>query len=206
MTLGLLLLVHFAALAVPGLDNLVVSQTSAQQGWRAGAWTGLGVVTAILLWATVTVAGLSFVVTQPLAHLAITLFGAAYLLWLAVDLLRHAIRPTLTDPSVGGSLASLPHCWLKGFITNLSNPKAVIYFTSIFAAFLTPATSWSTRGLMVAMIVFESLCWFALLSRLFSLPDVARRYHHRKVFIECGAALLFAGFAFYLLWHLWTTA
>lgn len=203
MTLWSLLLVHFAALAIPGVDNFVVSQTSASKGSRAGFWAGLGITCAVLIWATLTVAGLSYLVTIPLVHLLLTLFGASYLLWLAWQLVVSAKQPKSNEfsaPALTGFATKRRQFFIKGLFTNFSNPKAVIYFGSIFTVFLAVDSSTQTHAIMIAAIVIESFLWFWFLSTVFALSGVIHTYEKMHAPIEYSAAVLFVAFAVYMLW------
>lgn len=203
MTLLSLMLVHLAALVMPGVDNFVVSQTSASHGRRAGFWAGLGITLAVLLWATLTVAGLSYLVTLPSVHLVLTLLGASYLLWLAWQLVKSAHQPKVAVSETSSRVASASR-WsaylLKGFLTNLSNPKAVIYFGSIFTVFLAADSHIEMHILMVAAIIIETFVWFFLWSQLFAIPRVIAAYHRQQAIVEYVSAALFATFAGYMLW------
>lgn len=201
MTLWTLLLVHLAALAVPGLDFFVVTQTAIRQGVAAGIRVAAGVATAILIWAALAVTGLAFLVSIVWVKTLLTLLGAGYLAWLGLQLLVSARRGPSDAPDAQASRAAttVGGSFVKGLVTNLSNPKAVIYFGSIFTAFLLPDAGIGHKLLLLALVTIESLLWFLLIAKLFSQPPMRRAYARRQRLIESLSAGLFLLFAVYML-------
>lgn len=200
MALWTLLLIHLAALSVPGLDFFVVTQTAIRQGVAIGMRVAAGVATAIFIWAALAVTGLTFLVSIFWVKVALTLLGAGYLMWLGWQLLLSAQRSV---PDAAGHQAASVVAgggpFIKGLVTNLSNPKAVIYFGSIFSAFLTPGVGITHQATLLVLVTLESLGWFMLVAKLFSLPRVRRAYARRRRLIEAASAALFILFAVYML-------
>ncbi len=140
LTVQELLLYILAALAVmltPGPNMMYCVSRALCQGRIAGWISVMGVQAGNVLHIAAATLGLSAVMAaQPLLFDAIRLVGAAYLLWLA----WQAVRP-------GGrglfEVQSLPHdsaakLFRMGLITNMLNPKQLVFYTSIFSQFLHP--------------------------------------------------------------------
>ena len=76
-----------------GPNILAIIGTSMQRGRRDGTALALGVATGTAVWATLTVTGLTALVTTYAgAVIVLKIFGAFYLLWLAFKSLRSAMR------------------------------------------------------------------------------------------------------------------
>ncbi len=194
-------LVHLLALASPGPDFLFVSQTAASRT-RAQALAGvLGIALGIAVWAALALLGLH-VLLQRLAWLqrTVAIAGGAYLLWMGWQLLRAAWRPAAAAP--GGSVlapSSAGRSLRAGLLTNLANPKAVVYFASVFSALVGPDATVVTRWQLWLLVVLESLAWFALVATLFALPPLRRAYLRKARVIDGLAGGVFVLFGLQLL-------
>ncbi|MFK2903046.1 LysE family transporter [Dyella ginsengisoli] len=194
-------LVHLLALASPGPDFLFVSQTAASRS-RAQAMAGvLGIALGIAVWAALALLGLH-VLLHRLAWLqrTVAIAGGAYLLWMGWQLLRAAWRPAAA--ASGGSAPLPAGAWRSlraGLLTNLANPKAVVYFASVFSALVGPAVTTATRWQLWILVAVESLAWFALVATLFALPPMRRAYLRKARVIDGLAGGVFVLFGLQLM-------
>ena len=120
-------LVHLIALMSPGPD-FFVSQTAASRSRREAMMGVVGISLGIVVWAGVALMGLHLIL-QKMAwlHQIIMVGGGIYLCWMGWQLLRSA-RAQQAQPAAEAQVA-LPKAgrsFIRGFLTNLSNPKAVI--------------------------------------------------------------------------------
>ncbi|HEU0026823.1 MAG TPA: LysE family transporter [Ktedonobacterales bacterium] len=74
--------------------------------------------------------------------------------------------------------------WLIGFLTNISNPKALAFFSSIFALLLPARPPFWLDVAILAGMVGISAGWFSLVALLFSLAPVARAYRRAQRWID----------------------
>ena len=125
----------------PGPNMLAVASVSISKGRRAGVATSLGLASGGLVWATLTILGAATVFELfPSAVLAFRLMGASYLIWLGLKYLRNA----KSGQGAVMPLAKVDYtnwaAFRTGFIVNMTNPKAMLFFSSVFAAFI-PASA-----------------------------------------------------------------
>jgi len=82
-----------------------------------------------------------------------------------------------------------------GLFTNLTNPKAVIFYGGIFAAFLTPDLPTWVRLAAIGVIVINSTGWHVAMACLFSTGRARQVYDRLKPWIDrlAGSALAFLG-------------
>jgi threonine/homoserine/homoserine lactone efflux protein len=126
---------------IPGPDFAVVTKNTLIGGRQRGRWTALGVATSNFVQGTAAAFGLSAIIVraQP-AFQSIKWAGVAYLVLLGVQAIRSAVRgryPALDDeqpPSTGVSLAG----WRQGFLSNITNPKVLVFYLAVLPQFLTP--------------------------------------------------------------------
>jgi threonine efflux protein len=133
-------LVHLIALMSPGPDFFFVSQTAASRSRREAMMGVVGISLGILVWAGVALMGLHLIL-QKMAwlHQIIMVGGGIYLCWMGWQLLRSARAQNAQSapaPEVKVTLPKPGRSFIRGFLTNLSNPKAVIYFGSVFSLFV----------------------------------------------------------------------
>jgi threonine/homoserine/homoserine lactone efflux protein len=126
---------------IPGADFAVVTKNTLVGGHRRGRWTALGVSNSNLVQGTAAAFGLSALImkVQPLFE-AIKWAGVAYLAYLGVQAIRSARRgeyapldgddPARTAQNVAG--------WRQGFLSNITNPKVLVFYLAVLPQFLTP--------------------------------------------------------------------
>ena len=121
---------------MPGPDSLLIMTRSATQGWRAGCAAALGIGIGTLIHILAAALGLSAVLaTSATAFTVVKLVGAAYILYMAVGLLRSRKRD---DERAAPVLPPLPYRTIfgQGFLTNVLNPKVAIFFLAFVPQFI----------------------------------------------------------------------
>ncbi|MCG6450770.1 LysE family translocator, partial [Vibrio parahaemolyticus] len=135
---------HFIALMSPGPDVALVVQNATRYGRQTGVYIALGLSFGILLHSLLSLTGVSYLVhQQPLLFALLQLCGGGYLLYLGNGALRATLANWLQAP---GELSSKPALLLsnkrqafsRGLMTNLLNPKALVFFVSLMST-LVPA-------------------------------------------------------------------
>jgi threonine/homoserine/homoserine lactone efflux protein len=181
----------------PGPDTLAVVSTSLGRSRRAGLAVAFGCAVATLIWAATSLAGLSLVFerAQWLYH-AIRLSGAVYLVVIGGVLLRAACkrhpaaRSAATDRIAP---ASIRRAFRLGLLTDLSNPKAAAFFTSLFAVSVPPETHVEFKLLIVAVVAAIAGAWYAVIATTVSWSPITRLYTRGRRALEATAGLLFIG-------------
>ncbi|MBH2867625.1 threonine export protein RhtC [Serratia marcescens] len=194
-------LVHLIALMSPGPDFFFVSQTAASRSRREAMMGVVGISLGIVVWAGVALMGLHLIL-QRMAwlHQIIMIGGGIYLCWMGWQLLRSA-RAQQAQPAAEAQVA-LPKAgrsFIRGFLTNLSNPKAVIYFGSVFSLFVGDSVGAGARWGLFLLIVAETFVWFSLVAMVFALPAMRRGYQRLAKWIDGVAGVLFTGFGLHLI-------
>jgi threonine efflux protein len=196
------LMVHLVALASPGPDFFFVTQTAMSRSRREGLLGAAGIALGVSVWAALSLLGLQVLFEQfAWVQRAVMIAGAAYLLWMGVQLLRSAL--TVKGVSTAHAVKLGSSCWktfLLGLFTNLANPKALIYFGSVFSLFVEPGQSADVKWILFLLISLESFLWFAFVTLVFSMPALQRGYSRLSRWIDGTAGLLFAGFSLALGW------
>lgn len=181
-------LLYLGAMVSPGPNVLLVSQLAASAGRRTAGFAGLGVAVGAGVWASCAVLGVhAFFLTFPRMRLALQLIGAVYLLYIATRLWRSSAAST-------GSLVSARSPWVAfrmGALTNLTNPKAALFFGSVFATSFPAQPSAVLQLGSVAVVVFSAVGWYSVLAFLFSRDSVVQRYARASSLISRVASACF---------------
>lgn len=148
------------ALAVPGPD-LVLVVHSATRGVREGTTTAAGVVSGLLLHALLAVAGATaLLVSAPGALVVVQVIGACILLWLGASMLWSA-RSTDADTTDNTGRRNRSG-YMRGFVTNATNPKALLFFAAILPQFIGHGDDAKMRTLLLcATVVVGAGVWWA---------------------------------------------
>ena len=194
-------LVHIIALMSPGPDFFFVSQTAVSRSRKEALMGVLGITCGVMVWAGVALLGLHLMIEKMAwLHTIIMVGGGLYLCWMGYQMLRGALKKSdapAPEPQV--ELARSGRSFLKGLLTNLANPKAIIYFGSVFSLFVGDNVGTGERWGIFLLIVLETLAWFTVVASLFALPAMRRGYQRMAKWIDGIAGTLFAGFGIHLI-------
>jgi threonine/homoserine/homoserine lactone efflux protein len=171
----------------PGPDLMVTMRLAVARSRRAALMAVLGISAGTAIWASAAATGLGFLLAQNqwLAQ-SIRWCGAAYLLVLAVQSLMHARVPLdLTDgvhtvPAEAGLVAA----WRTGLLADLSNPKAAIFWSSLFAGAFPPGTPPWALAAAVALAVLIAGGWYMSAALLLSIRPILRLYGRAKRWVD----------------------
>lgn len=197
-TLMSIALIHFFALLSPGPDFFFVTQTAIRQSRSHALFAALGISLSILLWSICAVSGLHFLF-QKMAWLqqVLMIFGGLYLAYLGYQMLKSALAKTTTPTTTTDhTVASQSHLNLlfKGFLTNMANPKALVYFSSVFALAIHSDSPLSAQGSLLSLVWVESLLWFALVAYVFSNRKITQLYAKISRWIDGITGGIFVSF------------
>ncbi len=195
---GLLLItsIHLLAAATPGPDFVLVSQQTLSNGKRVGLLCSLGIALGLSVHILYSSVGLAAIIASSSSALwGIKILGGGYLIYLGISSLNARTRIAETGTiEVVVERSTLKIIGL-GFLCNALNPKAPIYFVSLFTIVLsqdTPAQHLLIYGLWMMAL---QLAWFSLLSLLLSRPSVTQKFQRMGHWIDriAGGAMLLLG-------------
>lgn len=131
----------FLALAVvyllPGPDMILLLQTGARQGRGAALATATGLAIARSCHVALAALGLAALFkAAPWTFEVVRLAGAAYLLWIGIQCLRSTLVPNLNTGDVAGMPGQWREAIRRGVLTNLLNPKALLFCSVLLPQFI----------------------------------------------------------------------
>ncbi|AJY40467.1 LysE family translocator [Burkholderia humptydooensis] len=158
-----LLLVYVAAVvavyAVPGPDMAFVLQTGIGRGARHGAAAAAGLGLARAAHVTLSACGIAALLkSAPWLYETVRYGGALYLAYVAVQIFRS---PAFALPDDGAPAARLRHTFAKGLLTNLLNPKALLFCSVLLPQFVQQggAPVIAQMAALGAVLVLAGLCF-----------------------------------------------
>lgn len=190
-----LAVVHLLAVASPGPSTVLVIQTAAVSGRRAGLLAAFAMMLGALAWAAAALYGLQILFARfDWLYVAFRIGGAAYLLYLAFMLLRHAGAP-LPEADPAAVRAGAWQGFLKALLLQLSNPKVMVFMGSIFVSLLPAQPPAWMDATVLAIVAVNEFTWFALLALLFSGETARAFYRRTKLWLDrfMGGALALLG-------------
>jgi threonine/homoserine/homoserine lactone efflux protein len=170
---------------------LAIAGTSIRAGRRTGLVFAAGVVTGSLTWSIGAAAGLSAVMLANAWLIEIVRYcGAAYLLFLAFKSARSALTPGETELP-GFAAASARRAYARGLALHLTNPKAILFFGSLYSFGVPADASLSDLAMIVALVGVQSAIVLHGYAVLFSNPVVVRGYLKLRRWFDGAFALAF---------------
>lgn len=163
---------------VPGPGTLAILNATARNGIGAGLGAVFGTLAGDFLFMVAAVAGLAAIMNaHPVVFQALQWFGAAYLCWLGLQLLRSRMAG---EPAKSEARKSVWIYFRQACAVSLTNPKVILFFVAFFPLFLGPESSSGTLVAMMLHVTGISLLYQAGLvligntvaQRLRSIPSV----------------------------------
>jgi leucine efflux protein len=144
---------------IPGAGTIAILNATARNGIGAGLGAVLGTLCGDLVYMLAAVAGLAAVMNaNPELFRAMQWFGAGYLMWMGLQLLRRPVHdvPAWDEPRKSG--------WVyfrQALAVSLTNPKVMLFFVAFFPLFLSPGSSHATLIAMMVHVTLISLLYQA---------------------------------------------
>ena len=143
----------------PGVDSLLVIRNTARGGWRDGIATSTGICSGLFIHALVSALGISALLLQSAtAFNLLKLVGGGYLLWLGGCSLWHAVKRKEITTADQQTAVSRPFQLFRslreGFISNVFNPKTLLFYMAFLPQFIDPERSAILQSLFMAAIHF----------------------------------------------------
>jgi threonine/homoserine/homoserine lactone efflux protein len=193
--LPIFLAVSFVLLITPGPDVVFIVATGLSEGRRSALWASVGISLAMFVHSVFAAAGVAAIVsTSPVAFDVIRIGGAAYLAYLAFKCFCTAPEQVIMQASFRSPMRSFK----RGFLTNLLNPKAILFSGVFLPQFATPAYGplfQQIAGLGAVLACLGLLFQSTLSLASGSLGQWLLSSRRRQVFMKRLMGVVFAGLA-----------
>jgi len=191
---------HALAVVSPGPDFAIVLRQSLRHGRRTALWTSVGIGCGLSIHVTISLLGLGLYLQHHATALRLVQYaGAAYLAWTGWQGLRSRPRAGSADEIAGASIPTGAGAWRTGFLVNLLNPKAALFFIAVFSLAIGATTPlWVRVGYGLWMIL-TTIGWFAFVAVAFTRRNVRQAFLRQGHWIDRALGVVFLGFALSLL-------
>jgi threonine/homoserine/homoserine lactone efflux protein len=169
----------------PGPSFVLVAKVAISNSRMNGLATALGMGAGGLLFAALALGGLVSLLQQvEWLFSVLKLMGGLFLVYIAVSIWRQASTPMIAPAFEGAERKSLLRSFSVGFITQVSNPKTVLVYTSIFAALL-PASPPMWMLVVTPPLIFAiEAGWYSIVAFGFSTRGPRASYLAAKPWID----------------------
>lgn len=196
-----LTVVSFATCAVPGPNNFMLMRFGMRHGRAIANASGFGTTLGCVVWCALAALGLSaLLAAAPWLDRLLRVGGGLYLLWFAWMLWTSPpAAPTAEGEAQGRTLSWWAAFW-QGFAVNMTNPKSVLYFASIFSAYVGPREPLWVQAGAVAVCIVTCQVWQTAMSWLFSTRRAVAAYARAQRPLDRLSGAFLGAFGVKLLW------
>ncbi|CAB1213648.1 LysE family transporter [Acinetobacter bouvetii] len=197
---------HFVAQLSPGPDVLLIAKSSASTSRANTLKIILGISVGIAVWVVLTLLGFTVLIEQfPWIQQILMLVGGFFLARMGWAMLNGGLKTFRQQTSLENdaqplATAEAQNYFLSGLFTNLSNPKTLIYFSSVFSLALSSSASSHLKAQLAIIIPIQTFLVFALFMLIMSQPTIKTAYQRSGSYIDIISGGLFLIFALWL-WY-----
>lgn len=191
---------HFIAQLSPGPDVLLVAKSSASTTRQNTLKIVLGISVGIIVWVVLTLLGFTVLIEQwPWIQQVLMFIGGFFLAKMGYAMLKGGILHLKQETSLQGVMSEQPkNYFIMGLLTNLSNPKTLIYFSSVFSLALSSSANSHLKSQLAVIIPIQTFLVFSLFMLIMSMPKVKSIYQKSGSYIDIVSGALFLIFALWL--------
>ena len=192
-------IVALAMTMAPGADTMLVVRNSLRGGRRDGYFTVAGICSGLYIHALLSALGISVILMHSASAFAIMkIAGAAYLVWLGFNSMRSAARGAQAQATAAVAMTRVTpvRCYREGLLTNVLNPKVIVFYLALLPQFIGPSDPVLLKSLLLTVIHFiEGILWLGFVayivdrSRQFFMKQNMRRW----LDAICGTLLIGLG-------------
>ncbi|MDO8604688.1 MAG: LysE family transporter [bacterium] len=192
--IGTVTMVHLLAVISPGPDFIIAVKNSLSYSRKTGIWTSVGFAMGISVHIFYCVAGLAVLISQSiLLFNIIKLIGAGYLIYLGVKaVLSKSTKIEIESLKQKNDISALEAVKI-GFLTNVLNPKATLFFLSLFTLVISPNVPKVVLVVLSIIMIVNTAIWFSLVALFFTQKKVVSVFSKfQGIFNKIFGSLLIA--------------
>lgn len=161
-------------MAIPGPDIVAIGTQTSRYGQRAGFWTALGAMLGVATWSILALLGIEALlhvvpalsVVLPLAGSVALMLLGAFGLWGSVKAAKGTSKSNEEQEVVSVAARTAGASVRLGYVTNISNPKALVFFTSFFTPMMSHYDGLAEKLSMLGLLLGVTLMVFSAMSVL----------------------------------------
>ncbi len=196
----ILITVFGMAVMAPGPDFVIAIRNSIVHSRRAGIFTAIGFGLGVMVHVAYSIVGIATIISQSIVLFnIIKMVGAAYLIFIGFK----ALMSKGQAPHINGNLENQKPkkqmgAWTalgSGFVTNLFNPKATLFFLALFTQILDPGMPLTVKAMFGLTCVFMTAGWFSIVAVVLTNKSFQARFLRFTKWIDrvCGGLMIALG-------------
>lgn len=175
----------FIALLSPGPDFAMILKQSVSYGKRASIVSSIGIGLGVSVHVVYTLLGIGLIISKSIVLFNIVKYlGAAYLIYLGIMSLRSKGMNLQDDSSKQKENISDFKSFSMGFLCNALNPKATLFFLSMFTVVISIDTPMYIQAIYGIFCMIASIIWFVFLSLFLSHKKVRTFFNSFGVWFD----------------------
>ena len=173
---------HLVAVASPGPDFAIVMKHSISHGKKIALITSVGIGLAIFIHVAYALLGIGLIInTTPWLYDALIVFAAGCLVYIAQGAVKS---PKPAEVAVGANVPasndlSAKKAFFVGFMTNGLNPKATLFFLSLFTVTVSQETPILVKSAYGVYLAVATTVWFCCLSLVLTHSRVRQLFSQK---------------------------
>ncbi len=187
---------HLLAVMSPGPDFVLISKNSLVYSRKTGIYTALGLALGIAVHVTYSLLGIALIISKSIVIFStIKFLGAGYLVYIGIKSLGAKPASVKTDVASPNEEMGKWAAIKTGFLTNVLNPKATLFFLAVFTQVIhttTPAIVKVLYGVEMSAMTF---IWFSFVAVVLSHSKIKEKFTKIQHHVErgMGAVLIALG-------------
>lgn len=194
--------IHLFAVMSPGPDFIIIVRQSISSGRRSALMTSLGIGIGILMHIILCVFGLGMIIKESdLLFKVIQIIGCLYLAYLGIISIKSKNSTTKSKYNDESNFNAFESFKL-GFLTNVLNPKATLFFLSLYILIISNNTPFEFQILFGLWMSFATGLWFAFLSLILTNKSIVSKIEFMSTKIQKLTGMILIIFAMKLLFSI----
>jgi RhtB (resistance to homoserine/threonine) family protein len=183
--IGTVALLNMLAAMSPGPDFVMTVKNSLVYSRKAGIFTGLGISLGLSIHIIYCAIGIGYIISKSILLFSIIKFlGAGYLIYIGINsMISKSSKIEISEIKATADITRWK-AFKMGFLTNVLNPKATLFFLFLFTSVVNQTTPFWIILIITFIILIEAMVWFTVLSIFFTQNNVQRIFMKFEKFIN----------------------
>jgi RhtB (resistance to homoserine/threonine) family protein len=170
-------LINLAAAVSPGPDFVMCVKNSVTYNRKIGIYTGIGIGLGLAVHITYCMAGIGLIISKSIMLFnIIKLLGALYLIYMGVKaILAKGSKISIEENNKKADISNITAI-KSGFLCNVLNPKATMFFLALFTMVIGPNIPVYILIILSIIMIATAIVWFTLVATLFSHSWIRNKF------------------------------
>lgn len=194
--------VQLVGLISPGPDFFYISRKAMADSRRNAMLATVGIALGVGFWTIVVLFGLAFLNRHfSFFQYYLMVLGGSYLAYNGIKMVQITKSATIDENVIKEKKGAVWQEIMGGLMINLSNPKVIVFFSSVLAGYVSNLSAISDMLMVLAILVGSTAGWFWTVAILFSQRKIRQFYAKHNRYLDNFAGVVFIIFGFTLIYE-----